>query len=409
MTKFKQNLHFALTVTLSAILLSALLLTAFLSRNFAYGSEISLPWDIEATVEYNGDRYVYRLADNVDGANKSTVYIGKSAKFALYEELTAMQLPDEAVYEYILPGFGKLIRHFSYLDRNRADATIDFDGKFVYRSGTDGRTVDRQKLFVALLSLTARKGIVQLPLAYDRAVTVDDLKQVTVVKGKFTTTFYASGENRCYNIARCCAALDGTTIDVGETFSFNEIVGPRTEQNGYKNAVVINQGKYVEGVGGGVCQVSTTLYNALLLANFVPSAHKHTLACSYVEPGFDAMVAYGTSDLTFINDTDYPIYISAKVVGKTVTMTVYGVTNAYTVIRESEHTRTPFDILYVVDETLSDGEEKVLCNGSDGIVSKAYLCYYDGDKLIERRLIRTDVYKKVDKVIARNGNTSAQD
>ena len=149
MTKFKQNLHFALTVTLSAILLFALLLTAFLSRNFAYGSEISLPWDIEATVEYNGDRYVYRLADNVDGANKSTVYIGKSAKFALYEELTAMQLPDEAVYEYILPGFGKLIRHFSYLDRNRADATIDFDGKFVYRSGTDGRTVDRHKLFVA--------------------------------------------------------------------------------------------------------------------------------------------------------------------------------------------------------------------------------------------------------------------
>lgn len=399
MTTNNKTKLLALAVIVSAFLLLA---TCVMLQKNAYGSEISLqePWNVRVCVRYGKDACLYELKANLRADMPDVVYGGKRVKQQMYKELTALNLPEEAVFDYILPNFGNVARHFAYVERPRKDATFCFDGSFTYAEGHDGIAVDKHALFVAVLDCIGSRAEIDVPISVDKAVTVAELKAQTVVKGTFSTSFTYSGKNRCHNIVLAANAINGTTVGAGERFSFNEIVGARTEQNGYKNAVVINDGKYVDGVGGGVCQVSTTLYNALLVAEVVPSAHRHTLVSSYVDPGFDAMVSDGGADLTFTNNSGCPLYIGATVHDKTICFTVYGVPNKYRVERQSEYERTPFITEYMVDRTLKTGEQRIVTNGSDGVKSKSYLLYYDGEKLIERRLIRSDTYKTVNRLVA---------
>ena len=155
-----------------------------------------------------------------------------------------------------------------------------------------------------------------------------------------------------------------------------------------------------------MCQVSTTLYNALLLAGFIPKASQHTLVSGYVMAGFDAMVAYGSTDLTFVNNTEHNVYIQGKTQGKTVTFTIYGEPSEYEIKRENVEERTPFETVEIVDkskypELVYADQTKVITNGSDGVKTKSYLKYYKNGRLVKTKLIRTNSYKKVDKVIAR--------
>ena len=267
-------------------------------------------------------------------------------------------------------------------------------------------SVNEDDLFYALLRSDCTTTRIKLPLVYDKAVTVAELKRNTVLKGTFTTRYPNSGVNRCYNIARSTGSINGITVYPNETFSFNKTVGARTEKNGYKQAKVIMDGQYTDGVGGGVCQVSTTLYNALLLANFIPSASAHSLVSSYVKAGFDAMVSYGSADLTFVNDTGHPVYIQGVIKDKSVTFNVYGVPNKYRVERESVEVRDKFSTSEIVDkvkypELVYTDQTKVVINGSDGVKSQSYLKYYLDGVLTESRLIRKNTYKRVDCVIAR--------
>lgn len=390
----------ALTLLVSAFLLFA---TGNLSQKNAYGSEICLqkPWNVDVKVKCDGDVVRYNLDENLTGNEAENVFFGRDAKLRLLSEVKQMQLPFEAVCDYFLPNFyKKVVAHFAYVECDRVDASVSFDGTFSYAKGQDGKKIDCDKLLVDVLAAAGKNATVNLPLIVDKAVTVDFLRRNTVLKGRFVTSFATSGANRSFNIEKCVKRLNGTVVGVGEKFSFNDIVGPRTKECGYKNAVVISDGKYVDGFGGGVCQVSTTLYNALLLGGFVPRAHRHTLVSGYVKPGFDAMVSYGTTDLSFVNDTDMPVYIGATTKNRQIVFCVYGVSNEYRIERESEFERVPFETRYVSDETLGGGEQKVLVRGSDGVKSKSYLCYYDGETLVKRVLLRKDEYKKVDKVIA---------
>ncbi len=376
----------------------------------AYAEQLQ-PWNVTVDVVYGGDVFSYDLNGYVNKmqseAQSRGFYLGGEAKLAYCRRLLADGLPERAVYNYILPSFDDVLKHFSYVERERIDAETNF-GKngFSYTKGQDGVAINVEKLFESMLGSNGRKLTVQLPLTYDRAVTVSQLKQYTVLRGKFTTSYPSSGTNRCHNIALAAQSLNGVTVPAGETFSFNAVVGNRTEANGYKQSKVIMDGNYADGVGGGVCQVSTTLYNALLLAGFVPNAVQHTLVSSYVKAGFDAMVSYGSADLTFTNTTDHPVYIASAVCDKTVTFYVYGEENIYRIERESVESREKFSVEYVVDaqkypELIYTDQTKVLVSGSDGVKTKSYLKYYVGNKLVKTRLIRTNSYKKVNAVIAR--------
>lgn len=368
------------------------------------------PWNVVLEAEYQGDVYTYDLSKQIKGleheAEHRAFYYGSKLKRERLEALLKTGAPYEAVYEYVLPNFSRVVKHFSYVERDRVDSAVSF-GKngFSYSKPTDGVSIDLKKLVLCALKSQGKRIRVSLPLIIDKAVTEQDLKANTVLKGKFTTTFNSSGENRCHNISVATNSVNGTVVDVGETFSFNNVVGERSEKNGYKTSKIILEGNYTDGVGGGVCQVSTTLYNALLIAGFIPKATQHTLVSSYVMTGFDAMVSYGSADLTFRNNTNHPIYLGAYVSGKSVTFCVYGEPNKYKVVRENTEEREPYKTVTICDEAkypelVYDDQYKIIQSGSDGVKSKSYLLYYLDGQLVEKRLIRSNVYKKVDKIVA---------
>ena len=128
------------------------------------------------------------------------------------------------------------------------------------------------------------------------------------------TTYFSSPYGRTTNIKRACKYIDGTILNPGDRFSFNGVVGPRTADRGFKMATVYSGQTVTEGLGGGVCQVSTTIFNAALLANLAINERcQHTMKVHYVVPGRDAAISWGTCDLKFTNNTDETIKISAKV------------------------------------------------------------------------------------------------
>ena len=154
--------------------------------------------------------------------------------------------------------------------------------------------------------------------------TTEDLASITDVLGT-ATTYYGSTTGRNKNVETGVEKLNGHILMPGEEFSVTDAVVPFTEENGYELAPSYESGKVVDSYGGGICQVSTTLYNAVLNAELeVLERHNHTMIVTYVDPSKDAAIAEGLMDLRFANNTDYPIYISGYAYGGELTFTIYG-------------------------------------------------------------------------------------
>ena len=156
--------------------------------------------------------------------------------------------------------------------------------------------------------------------------SAEELAMVTDVLGTFTTSYKTSGTSRSANVQNGCALINGTTLYPGEEFSTYETVSPFSEANGYYMAGSYLNGKVVDSLGGGICQVSTTLYNAVLKAELdVTERHNHSMIGSYVDPSADAAIADSAGkDFRFVNNTDYPIYIEGHTENKQITFTIYG-------------------------------------------------------------------------------------
>ena len=216
----------------------------------------------------------------------------------------------------------------------------------------------------------------------------------------FYTYYGDSGENRKHNVALAVSKIDGTVLAPEEEFSFNDVVGPRREERGFKTAYIIQDGQFVEGVGGGVCQVSTTLYNAVLLADLtVTRVQAHSLPVGYVAPSFDAMVSSG-SDFRFVNTLSAPVTIKMSADGKYVKCDVYGVAGRKISRRSETIEILECETIYRDDDTLLFGQEVVEDSGANGLRSRGYLQYEGGGKVVTR-LIRTDFYAPQPKVVLR--------
>lgn len=155
----------------------------------------------------------------------------------------------------------------------------------------------------------------------------EDLRQVKDLLGTFTTSYASSGSDRSKNVANGCSLINGTTLFPGQTFSTYDAVKPFTEENGYYMAGSYLNGQVVDSIGGGICQVSTTLYNAVLLAELeVTERHNHSMIVTYVDPSADAAIAESSGkDFQFVNNTAYPIYIEGYTQDKKITFNLYGV------------------------------------------------------------------------------------
>lgn len=158
--------------------------------------------------------------------------------------------------------------------------------------------------------------------------TTESLAKVKDVLGTFTTSYSTSGGSRSANVANGCSLINGTTLYPGEEFSAYEAVSPFTEANGYYMAGSYLNGQVVDSLGGGICQVSTTLYNAVLRAELeVTERYNHSMIVTYVDPSADAAIAESSGkDFKFKNNREYPIYIEGVTTpDKQITFTIYGV------------------------------------------------------------------------------------
>lgn len=239
---------------------------------------------------------------------------------------------------------------------------------------------------------------------YNRAVIATPFYNLKpkemVLRAKFYTSYTTSSEDRKENIALASKALDNVLIASGDEFSFNRTVGERTIKRGYKVAKIIVNGEFVDGVGGGVCQVSTTLYNAVLLAGLdIIEYHPHSLPVSYVAPSFDAMVNSGWADLKFVNRTHNPIIIRTTADGAVLQVEIYGESMTEKYSRKSlitEEIPAPESEI-IFDENgeypdLFEGERKVLKYGKAGYKSEGYVIVTKNGKLVDMKKIRSDKY-----------------
>jgi hypothetical protein len=143
--------------------------------------------------------------------------------------------------------------------------------------------------------------------------------------GSFSTDFSSSAAGRKTNVSNGCSKINGTLLYPGETFSVYDTISPFTEENGYAIASAYANGKVVDSIGGGICQVSTTLYNAIIRAEVeVTMRYNHSMLVTYVDPSDDAAIASGLKDFQFVNNLEYPIYIEGYCENGWITMNVYG-------------------------------------------------------------------------------------
>lgn len=221
----------------------------------------------------------------------------------------------------------------------------------------------------------------------------------------FSTRFDGSNYNRNTNIKLAAKKVNGTVILPGEKFSFNTIVGSRTIEAGFKEGTAYVGGKVVPDVGGGVCQVSSTIYNTALLANMqIVERSNHMFTTGYVAASRDATVYYGSLDFVFKNSRKYPIKMVASANGGVCKVSIYGIKEEkeYEVIIQSKITSyiNPTTI-YKEDPTLEEGKEIVEQTAITGCRSEGYKILKLNGKIVSQTLLSKDTYKSRNKIVRR--------
>ena len=322
-------------------------------------------------------------------------------------------------YSMVLTGLDEKISALSAeVDKPAVDATVVFDAtKQNPVSFTDeqtGEVVDQEKLKQIIDSSlrVSTKAEVEIPtLQVEPMILKSELEKTVTKRGSFSTNYEKSNADRKFNVKHALDSFNGMIIAPDEEVSFNQTTGSRTAENGYKKANIILNGVYVEGTGGGVCQASTTLYNALLNADIeILEVNKHTLPASYVWLAFDAMVSEGYSDLRFKNTTQNNIYIKTYTDDKNVYVDIYGQP-----FNENERVQRRVEFIgsiphpgdRIVQDTSGQYSDKVTYKGEylrlkyprEGYRAKGYLDRYVDDVLVESKLIRDETYQAQEGVI----------
>ena len=254
--------------------------------------------------------------------------------------------------------------------------------------------------------LTEQKDQYIIPLNITEAeVRVKDLgdKLFKQNLSKFTTIYDAGNTNRASNIALAAKTINGIILLPGEEFSYNKVLGNTTKEKGYKLGGAYVGGKVVQAYGGGICQVSTTLYNAVLYANLeIVERYNHSYAVSYVPAGRDATVSYGGKDFKFKNTRNYPIRIDANAKNGVVSVSITGIKEEkeYEIELTSTVLSTiPFETTYEKTGALNEGQEKVIQKGHKGQTSAAYKIIKYNNQVISKTLLSKDTYKPMNKIV----------
>jgi len=234
-------------------------------------------------------------------------------------------------------------------------------------------------------------------------ITEEKLAKIDRMISTFSTSFVSSSSERANNIVVASKSINGSLIMPGDSFSFNGVVGMRTISRGYMSAGIIVGNKFESGIGGGVCQVSGTLYNAMLRTSIKSKERTHhTIPSSYIEKGLDATIDYGNIDYKFVNTMPYPIYIEASTEKRELTFNIYSNTSLtkrsydiYTDVYETIQPKTNF----ILDGTLNVGDEIIEQIAYVGYKVKVYKRTIENGAIISTELVSNDYYKQVEGII----------
>ncbi|MBQ3125483.1 MAG: VanW family protein, partial [Clostridia bacterium] len=288
-------------------------------------------------------------------------------------------------------------------------STFDVETKsFAFTDEVNGRTLDVAALRAAInaaiesgdYSATITPSVTPVPAAVTRA----QLEQQNVLLASYTTETTKSS-SRNTNIRLASEAFHGYVLAPGAEFSINTITGPRTTAKGYKNAGSIQNGILIEEPGGGVCQVSSTLFNAVVRAGMeITERWGHSWPSDYVPIGMDAAIDYPAKDFKFINTSDAPIYLVSHFEDRKLTVEVYGkpvLPEGVTVdLRSTTDARlSRGEDKYVFDETLAPGTQVEIRKGRDGKKSTTYIQYYKDGEMIEEKVLFTTTYPSINAII----------
>ncbi len=220
---------------------------------------------------------------------------------------------------------------------------------------------------------------------------------------EFPTRYDATNINRTQNLSLATGKINGTVLMPGETFSYNQVVGKRTIDAGYKDAKIYENGKVVDGLAGGICQVSSTLYNAVLLANLeIVERTNHSFTTSYVKAGRDATVVYGVKDFQFKNNRNYPIKIEGSVGSGILTFKIHGIKEEteYEVKIVPYTTGTiPYTTQTITDTSLQPGETVIEQSGHAGCKVTTYKQLWLNGTMVSNELLSNDTYNAMQTII----------
>lgn len=361
------------------------------------------PWAMKIT--YNGDTYeVDNLMEEKVNTLLDEIYTGKPKEnYTL--DTSGLEEAAQAQAAAAAAKWNKSAKNGSI---SKYDASSD---SFVFEGEEIGIAIDQEKLAADIQNaLKSKKFDAQIQAAGSEVqpeISIAAAKEKYKTIGTFTTKTTAN-QKRNTNVRLACEALNGTIVQPGQEISFNETVGERTAAKGYQGAAAYNNGEVVEEIGGGVCQVSTTLYNAVLRAGLKISVRRsHTFEPSYVTPGQDATVSWGGPDFKFINNSNTAVGIRARYADQTCTVSVYGIPileDGVTYSLESKKVATldPPAPTYEEDQTLQPEEEVQKSAGSSGSRWETRLVIKKGDEVISNEVDHTTTYKGHAPVIRRN-------
>ncbi len=267
-----------------------------------------------------------------------------------------------------------------------------------------GMALDTGSLSAAVVIALERDKVLELPLQEAPKLVPDEqLAEIKEVIAEFSTKFSASNKPRATNLKLASSHIDGVVLAPGEQFSFNETVGQRTTRRGFQVAGVYLNGRHDTGVGGGICQVSTTLFNAALLSNLeIVKKSNHSMPVPYVPVGRDATVNWGTHDLVLRNGYDTPIAISSTYQPGKLTFRVLGKKQPGLSVKiERSGLRSwKSGVKTVFDGSLAPGRRKVIEGGSSGFSVHTHRLVYQDGKLLKKEPLGRSHYPGGSTIIA---------
>lgn len=320
--------------------------------------------------KYNNEKLYFDIIENQNNRNKFSKFISiitkKEKSYNLYVNIDENKFSD----------LKEEISNDINVECTEPKVIIDGE-KISYKEGKNGYKLDEDTLYNDIKNDISEKNLIEEDIKVDAKLLIDkpkisinDLKKVNHKISTYTTT-YGSGNSRGSNVENAANKIDDLLLMPGDEFSYEKAVGPVIDSNGYKYAPVISNGKLVNGIGGGVCQVSSTLYNTQLKAGILPTERKnHSKPVSYVPRGLDATLASGIIDYKFKNPYDYPLVINTIANNGNLTIEIWSNKDAL------------------------KGIEYDPVSYTSGKVSNTYLYGYDkeGNKVYEKH-VDTSVYR----------------